>query len=160
MHNPFVVAVSSISGGGKSTLVREAARLLSATALFFDDYSGPEHYPADSAAWLADGADPNQFKSPGFADDLSALTRNEPIIRDDETLKPSRYIVIEEPMGRERDEMRPLIDFVAVIDTPPQIALARRLLRDLNHFPTDKLDSMTHDELLRANPNSTKTVVA
>jgi uridine kinase len=44
-------------------------------------------------------------------------------------LPPTRYIVVEEPFGRERQEMAPLIDFVAVIDVPLEIALARRLRR-------------------------------
>lgn len=39
----FVIAVSSVSGGGKTTLVKNAARLLDAVALFFDDYAAHQN---------------------------------------------------------------------------------------------------------------------
>lgn len=38
---------------------------------------------------------------------------------------------MEEPFGRERAGMNELIDFVACIDLPLEVALARRLLRDI-----------------------------
>jgi uridine kinase len=40
-------------------------------------------------------------------------------------------IVVEEPFGRSRPELGTLIDFVVVLDTPFEVALARRLLREL-----------------------------
>ena len=53
----FVVAVSSASGGGKTTLVTKAGQLLGATKLFFDDYAGVSEYPQDMKKWVDDGAD-------------------------------------------------------------------------------------------------------
>jgi len=44
---------------------------------------------------------------------------------------PTPIIVVEEPFGRSRPELGRLIDFVAVLDTPLEVALARRLLREL-----------------------------
>jgi hypothetical protein len=44
---------------------------------------------------------------------------------------PTPIIVVEEPFGRSRPEFAALIDFVAVLDTPLEVALARRLLREL-----------------------------
>lgn len=44
-------------------------------------------------------------------------------------LAPKRFIVLEEPFGRERTAMKGIIDFVVAIDVPLEIALARRLLR-------------------------------
>lgn len=44
---------------------------------------------------------------------------------------PTPIIVVEEPFGRSRPELGTLIDFVAVLDTPLEVALARRLLREL-----------------------------
>ena len=39
-HSPnYVIAVSSVSGGGKTTLVKSAANFLKGTTLFFDDYA-------------------------------------------------------------------------------------------------------------------------
>jgi len=127
----FVVAVSSASGGGKTTLATGAAELLGASALFFDDYAGVSQYPPDMKKWVDDGADLNLWKTPKFAEDLAALKRGESItsVVGGATLSPTEFIVIEEPMGRGRDEMAKSIDFVALIDTPLDIALARNLLR-------------------------------
>ena len=127
----FVVAVSSAPGGGKTTLVTGAAELLGATTLFFDDYAGVSEYPQDFKKWVDDGADLNLWKTPKFAEDLAALKRGERVGSPvgDATISPTEFIVIEEPMGRGRDEMAKSIDFVVLIDTPLDIALARNLLR-------------------------------
>ncbi len=127
----FVVAVSSAPGGGKTTLVQKAGELLGASTLFFDDYESVSEYPQDLKQWVEDGADLNLWKTPKFADDLAALKRGENIESQagGATTSPTEFIVIEEPMGRGRDEMAKSIDFVALIDTPLDIALARNLLR-------------------------------
>jgi len=54
----FVIAVGSTSGGGKTTLVKRTAELLSASTLFFDDYAKGPDYPRDIPAWLENGGDP------------------------------------------------------------------------------------------------------
>ena len=127
----FVVAVSSAPGGGKTTLVTGAAELLGAATLFFDDYRDASTYPPALTKWVADGADLNLWETPKFAEDLAALKRGERIesAAGGATISPTEFIVIEEPMGRGRDEMAKSIDFVALIDTPLDIALARNLLR-------------------------------
>ena len=133
-HPPnYVVAVSSISGGGKTTLVKSVANLLEGTVLFFDHYASVSEYPPDLKKWVEDGSDVNEWKTPQFAQDLAALRGGDGIVSpvDGARILPSEFIIIEEPMGRERMEMASLIDFVAVIDTPLEIALARRLLRDI-----------------------------
>jgi hypothetical protein len=127
------VAVSSISGGGKTTLVKSVANLLKGTVLFFDDYASVSEYPPDLKKWVEDGADVNEWKTPQFAQDLAALRGGDGIVLpvDGARILPSEFIIVEEPMGRERMEMASLIDFVAVIETPLEMALARRLLRDI-----------------------------
>jgi hypothetical protein len=66
---------------------------------------------------------------------------------DGASILPSEFIVIEEPMGRERAEMATLIDFVAVIDTPLEIALTRRLLRDLGPISLEDIEKATKEQL-------------
>src|SRR3712207_3235913 len=130
-----VIAVAGPSGSGKTTLVQYLAVLLGhATQVYFDDYAVVSTYPADMAHWLATGADPNQWQTPRLAEDVQALRAGSAVVHPDGTtvLQPTRYIVMEEPFGRERREMAPLIDFVAVIDVPLEIALARRLRRTLS----------------------------
>jgi len=145
----YTIAVSSVSGGGKTTLVKRAADLLRGTTLFFDDYASVSEYPQDIKKWVEDGADVNEWKTPKFAQDLAALRRGDRVVSpvDGASVVPSEFIVIEEPMGRERTEMADLIDFVVVIDTPLEIALARRLLRDLGSISFENFEKATKEQL-------------
>jgi hypothetical protein len=149
-HPPnYIIAVSAVSGGGKTTLVKSTADLLRGTALFFDDYASVSEYPTDIKKWVEDGADVNEWKTPQFVQDLAALRRGDSIVSpiDGVSILPSEFIVIEEPMGRNRAEMATLIDFVAVIDTPLEIALARRLLRDLGPISVEDIEKATKEQL-------------
>ena len=145
----FVIAISSVSGGGKTTLVRKTAELLNGATLLFDEYKTVSQYPQDMRKWLDDGADVNEWKTPQFARDVAALRRGGSVTspRDGRIVQPSAYIVIEEPMGRSRAEMAPHIDFVAVLNTPLEIALCRGIMRDTNHFHIDDLGGATKEQL-------------
>ena len=145
----YVIAVSSVSGGGKTTLVKRTADFLGGTTLFFDDYASVSEKPPDIRKWVNNGADVNEWKTPQFAQDLAALRRGDSIVSpvDGASILPSEFIVIEEPMGRERAEMATLIDFVAVIDTPLEIALTRRLLRDLGPISVENIEKATKEQL-------------
>ena len=145
----FVVAVSSASGGGKTTLVTKAGELLGAATLFFDDYRDALTYPQDMKKWVDDGADLNLWKTPQFADDLAALKRGESVVSPvgGATIASSEFIVIEEPMGRGRDEMAKSIDFVVLIDTPLDIAMARRFLRLADTNPLADIEQTTKEQL-------------
>ena len=132
----FVIAIAGPSGAGKSTAVRNlVARLGDAVALYLDDYEATSTYP-DMKQWLADGADTNQFQTPGLSADLRALRAGTAITQPQsgEILQPARVIVVEEPFGRERTEMADMIDFVVCVDLPLEIALARKLLRMLGFY--------------------------
>jgi uridine kinase len=131
---PFVIAIGGPSGSGKSTVVNQTARLLGdAPTLFFDDYAAVSTYPSDLRAWIQDGANPNAWKTPRFAADLRALRQGQPLAPPSGATQPQavRYIVVEEPFGRERQEMRAALDLVAIIDVPLEIALARRIRRTM-----------------------------
>jgi uridine kinase len=138
MHEaqPVVIAIAGPSGSGKTTLVRQVAALLDyATQVYFDDYEGVSSYPVDMGAWLAGGASPDDWKTPQLAGDLAVLRMGQSVLHPDgaTTIHPTPFLVIEEPFGRERHEMAPLIDFVAVIDVPLEVALARRIRRTFRH---------------------------
>ena len=120
-NEAFVVAVSGMSGAGKTSVVRDAvARLGSATSLHFDDYAADSIYPADLHDWLQRGADVDEWKTPRLAADLRALRAGS-----------HDFVLIEEPFGRRRAELRDLIDFAVHLDVPADVLLARRLLRRL-----------------------------
>ncbi|HLZ09356.1 MAG TPA: hypothetical protein VKT80_12250 [Chloroflexota bacterium] len=131
---PFVIAIGGPSGSGKSSLVYRIVSLLGdAMTLFFDDYASVSTYPSDFGAWIRDGAKPDEWKTPRLAVDLAALRQGQPILPPDGAARreSARYIVIEEPFGRERQEMRDLIDLVAIVDLPLEVALARRIRRNI-----------------------------
>jgi uridine kinase len=58
------------------------------------------------------------------------LRRDAPFFfpREEKILHPASFILLEEPFGREREALKPLIDYVILLETPLEIALARRLL--------------------------------
>jgi uridine kinase len=135
----FVVAVSGMSGAGKSTVVRRTVeRLGNATALHFDDYVADSVYPPDLQDWLARGADVDEWKTPRLAADLRALRAG-----------THDYVLVEEPFGKMRAEMRGLIDLAAHLDVPADVLLARRLLRRLEEeraeFGDQLLDKLHGD---------------
>jgi uridine kinase len=133
----FVIAVAGPSGAGKSTLVKELVReLKDAVALYFDDYHpgivSSTSYPKDLAQWLAEGANPDSWATPQMIADLQALLNGETIASPDNksVLRPATFIVMEEPFGRARTPLKKLVNYVIAINTPLEVALARRLLRE------------------------------
>jgi uridine kinase len=119
----YIIAVSGMSGAGKSTAIDNLVTLLGdATALRIDDYTESSTYPP-VVQWLANGADPDEFVTPKFIEEILSLKE-----RDSEA---PQHIIIEEPFGKARSAMKPLIDFHVQINIPPEIALARRIKRIL-----------------------------
>ena len=129
----FMIGISSPSGGGKTTVTRKVVELLEkSAAIYFDDYDYNTIHPEDFKKWLDEGADCNAWKMPRFRDDLRRLKAGEAITSpvDGSQICPQAYIVIEAPLGYEHAETAEYIDFMVFIDTPLDVAMARRLLRD------------------------------
>jgi uridine kinase len=144
----FVIAVSSVLGGGKTTLVKRTAELLDgASTLFLDDYEMER--PKDLHNWIRDGADMNEWKTPQFVRDVRALRNGESIVYPvgGTIVQPTEYVVIEDPMGRTRDEIAENIDLMVFIDTPIGIGLVRQLLRDyIDHTTPENMENATKEE--------------
>lgn len=126
-----MVAVAAPIGGGKSALVYGlAAALGGAATLHFDDYElATRQSPEQLARWIAAGADFNSLRAPGFADALHSLGRGETIAdrAGGEPIRPTRFLVLEMPLGRAYAETAELIDYLVWVDTPLDLALARNL---------------------------------
>jgi uridine kinase len=130
----YGICIAGTSGADKTTLTRALARRCrNALIVSFDDYAYAPPSVLDSRRWIAEGADPAAWKVPKLTEDLLELRQGRPIRHSVTKLVtiPTPIIVVEEPFGRSRPELRALIDFVAVLDTPLEVALARRLLREL-----------------------------
>lgn len=113
--SPRVVAVAGASGAGKSSLIRALCdRFERSRSIHFDDYF-PGDRAWDDRAWLDAGAPLDDIETPAMVAELAAR-------RADPTLE---LVCVEEPFGRGRAAIAPLVDFVVNIELPLDVALAR-----------------------------------
>ena len=170
-----VIGICGPSGSGKTTLVQKVVDLLDdATMLSIDAYHKiAQRYPtyrkegtpaqACYGRWLKEGADPNLFISiPKQVEDLQTLKAGQEV-HIPESMKdffpeewhvarPARFIVMEDMWGRERQEIASLLDLVVFLNTPLDIALCRKILRDAEQGwnPTSVVKWYLHVEDLHA----------
>lgn len=132
---PYVIVIAGYVGSGKSTVAASLSqRLEDAPILVFDHYEKYIEWPQDMNQWLSDGADPDQIRIPKLKEDLLLLHKGMPITDpfDGRMIAPSKYILLEEPSGRERREIREYIDLVVYIDVPQDVCVARLIERAIN----------------------------
>ena len=134
MNQVRVVGISSVSGGGKTSATLRLVEVLGdAVALHFDDYDDTNVHPDDLQRWFADGADYDAYQTPVFSRHLQALKAGQSICYPVEELSigPSRYVVADAPLGRAHTDSGRFIDLLTYVDTPLDVAMARRILRDI-----------------------------
>lgn len=127
LNKPIVIAIASVSGGGKTTLVTHlATHTNNAKAMFFDEYDldGPD----DVMEWVDRGADSHEWDLEPLVVDLQALLE-----------EPLEYIFLDYPFAYRHGQMKEFIDLAVFIDTPLDIALARRMNRDFNESPAAEI---------------------
>jgi len=123
MNNTKVVAISGVSGAGKTTIVKQLANEFNCPFLLFDDHTDNDTYPKNMKNWLKCGANVSLIKTPKFVSSLKKLISK----------NSSRFIFIEEPFGKERDSMSSLIDYAVLLDQPLELCLARIIKRHTEH---------------------------
>jgi uridine kinase len=126
-----IVAVAGPAGGGKTSLVRAlVARLGDACAIHMDSYERMTREPiANVARWAERGADFDELEIPLLGEHLRRLKGGEPVVEPagGATIAPRKYIVFETQFGRAHRATGALIDLLIWVDTPLDVALARRL---------------------------------
>lgn len=128
---PHVISISAVSGGGKTTITNQMkASLPNSKSLFFDDYQF-EDSPEDICEWVKRGADYNEWILTPMIKDVQ-LHVNE---------KSARYILLDYPFAYLNEAMSEYIDFTIFIDTPLDIAMARRIQRDYTEKSINDLKS-------------------
>ncbi|MEW6995540.1 hypothetical protein AADZ84_14890 [Colwelliaceae bacterium MEBiC 14330] len=133
MSNTKVVAISGVSGAGKTTIVKLLANLFNCPFLLFDDHTDEDTYPENMKTWLEEGANVSIIETPKFINALQILLAK----------SRTRFIFIEEPFGRERHAMSMLIDYVILLDQPMELCLSRIIKRHLESPNTDAIKSIS-----------------
>ena len=132
---PYVIVIAGYVGSGKSTVAVSLSKSLeNAPILFFDHYEKYIEWPHDMNRWIKEGADLTQIRIPRLKEDLLSLLQGRPITDplEGKSIAPSKYILIEEPSGRERGEIREYIDLVVYIDVPQDVCVLRLVERVIN----------------------------
>lgn len=124
-----IIAIAAVSAGGKTTVVNELVKkLLNAQALHFDDYSF-ENEVEDYHQWVTQGADYDVWNL-------------EPLIKDILTIKENGqcdYLLLDYPFAYCNKLISEYIDCAIFIDTPLDIAMVRRILRDRKDASGDEI---------------------
>jgi len=124
-----IIAIGAVTAGGKTTVVNAIKSRLPRTAsLHFDDYTF-EGEVEDFSKWLSEGASYD-------VTDLSPLKADvEHIINSGEY----DYLLLDYPYAYLNTMMKDYLDCCIFIDTPLDIAMARRVLRDMNDASADDI---------------------
>ena len=124
-----IIAIGAVTAGGKTTLVNAIKDKLTRTAsLHFDDYSFDGEVN-DFYKWVSDGANYNVW-------DLSPLKADiEKIINSDRY----DYLLLDYPFAYQNKMIKDYLDCCIFIDTPLDIALARKVLRDMKETSADDI---------------------
>ncbi|RXZ77470.1 hypothetical protein EBB07_31075 [Paenibacillaceae bacterium] len=128
-----IIAIAAVSGGGKTTVTSRLNQVLSnSKVIYFDDYNfeGPD----DIIDWVQRGADCNEWNLDPLISDLSSHG----------SLEHIEFTLLDYPFSRLHNQLKN-IDLTIFIDTPLDIAMARRILRDFKNMNTEAiLDEMSN----------------
>ena len=125
-----IVAISAPPGGGKSAVAAALAERLGAALVEYDAYDKLTNLPpAEIAAWLKGGGPYDIVEVSELVADLTALRDGGTILdrRTGKELTARALVILETPFGNAHPAMAPLIDSAIFLDTPPDLALARKV---------------------------------
>ncbi|MGE7881544.1 hypothetical protein [Bacillus sp. NPDC094077] len=127
-----IISIAAVSGGGKTTITeRLSYELKNSKALYFDNYKF-DNCPADICKWIDDGANYDEWVLTPLINDIQHFIQDSNL----------DYIIVDYPFAYLNSEMRKFIDVTIFIDTPLDIAMARRILRD---FKEDTMSEIHND---------------
>ena len=137
-----IIAIGAVTAGGKTSVVNAVKeRLPRAAALHFDDYSF-EGEVEDFPKWLSEGADVNVWNLSPLRSDI------ENIIQSGEY----DYLLLDYPFAYQHSMIKDHLDCCIFIDTPLDIALARRVIRDMKNASADDIRNEMRTYLKCARP--------
>lgn len=123
------IAVAAVTAGGKTTLINALKeRLPGVRSLHFDDYTF-EGEVEDFHRWVLDGADYNVWNLAPLEKDILHLRES----------GECGILLLDYPFAYLNDRIAHFIDRAVFIDTPLDIAVARRVLRDMKNASADEI---------------------
>lgn len=138
MPSPTVIAFSGASGSGKTTLINALNKIFDCEVFYFDHHVTKETYPDDMYAWLEEGANADQIITPDLVNAVLFAIHH--------TQKP--FIFLEEPFGKNRNEISSFINYSIFLNTPLEICLSRVIKRHMKQNADSALEEI-HDYLAR-----------
>ncbi|MFE6073372.1 hypothetical protein ACFVQB_02720 [Paenibacillus sp. NPDC057886] len=122
-----IIAIAAVSGGGKSTITSRLNQALNnSKTIYFDDYDFEG--PNDIIDWVQRGANCNEWNLDPLISDL----------RSHVSLENIEFILLDYPFARLHNHLKN-IDLTIFIDTPLDIAMARRILRDFKNMNAEAI---------------------
>lgn len=123
-----IIAIAAVSAGGKTTIVNELKKQIANTSsLHFDDYSF-EGEVDDFNEWTKQGADYSVWDLSPLVDDVINIKNSD-----------CEYLLLDYPFAYCHEALREYIDCAIFIDTPLDVAMARRVLRDMKNATGDEI---------------------
>lgn len=119
----FTISITSPSGGGKTTIINLLKnKLENSTVLSFDDYD------------FSDDPGDNQFNTDLVKYDYNKWELKQLKSDIEKILSECKYsyLLLDYPFSYCNDNIKKYIDYSIYIDTPLDIAMARRIIRDYN----------------------------
>lgn len=144
MNESKVVAISGVSGCGKTSVVTQLSKVFSCPSLLFDEHTDLDSFPNDMKLWFKNGANASMIKTPRLVTALREL----------KVLSNNEFIFLEEPLGRCRAPISSLIDYVILLDMPMVVCLSRLVMRNIQNPNIDSSNSLPkylsmYDEFFR-----------
>lgn len=123
-----IISIASISGGGKTTLIEALKKVLpKSRSLHFDEYNFDENI--DYVKWITSSGNYNDWDLTRLKNDIKSLIDKSDF----------DYILLDYPFAYKNDLIQPYIDLAVYIDTPLDVALARRIIRDMKNASSDEI---------------------
>lgn len=130
MNKPYIISISAISGGGKTAVTKALTLSLNkAVAFYFDDYEYHKQ-PDNIGEWVNNGSNPDEWELSLIENDIYTAMQS----------GNYEYIIIDYPFGKNSEyNLSKIINTSVFIDTPLDIALARRIVRDFKDKTSDDI---------------------
>ncbi|OGT38615.1 MAG: hypothetical protein A3F11_00730 [Gammaproteobacteria bacterium RIFCSPHIGHO2_12_FULL_37_14] len=127
-----IIGISGIGGAGKSVLTNALGEALDATMLFWDNFYEISQDPKNYIEWYSTTRNYSEWKYDALVEVLKQLKSGKKVIcpATKKELIPTDYIVFDAPLGRKHTATGQYIDCLIFLNTPLDVALARRILRD------------------------------